>query len=88
MPHDYFTSLIRTWVPIGIGAVLTFLASRFGIVLDEATGTAAVLACVGIVTALYYAIARVVEARWPALGRILLALGLTRATPEYYTAPR
>lgn len=73
---NYVVSLIRTWVPVGVGAVLTWLASTLGIVIDSSTSAAATIAAVGIVTAAYYALARLVEKRWPVVGRILLALGL------------
>jgi len=80
---SYFVSLIRTWVPIGIGAVLTWLASTLGIVLGADTSVPLTVAAVGVVTAVYYAVARAVEKRWPGIGRILLALGLTSSRPTY-----
>ncbi len=83
MPNDYFVSLIRTWVPVAIGSLLTWLASTLGIVLSDDTSAPLTIAAVGIVTALYYALARVIEKRYPLLGRILLALGLTSAKVAY-----
>jgi len=80
---SYFVSLIRTWVPVGIGAALTWLASTLGIVLSDDTSVPLTVAAVGIVTAVYYAAARAVEKKWPGLGRILLALGLTSSSPTY-----
>lgn len=83
MPNDYFVSLIRTWVPVAIGSALTWLASTLGIVLSEDTSAPLTVAAVGIVTAVYYALARAAEKQWPTLGRILLALGLTSAKVAY-----
>jgi hypothetical protein len=83
VPNDYFVSLIRTWVPVAIGSLLTWLASTLGIVLSDDTSVQLTIAAVGIVTAVYYALARAVEKRWPGLGRILLALGLTSAKVAY-----
>lgn len=80
---DYIVSLIRTWVPIAIGAAITWLAATFGIVLGDDTSAPLTVAAVAIVTAFYYAVARWAEGRWPGLGRILLALGLTKGQPVY-----
>jgi hypothetical protein len=88
--NDYVVSLIRTWVPLGVGSGLTWLATETGIVLDEQTSTLATTGAVALVTALYYTGARAVEQRWPRTGRALLALGLTGPrTPAYQlAAPR
>jgi hypothetical protein len=76
--NDYLVSLIRTYVPLAVGAALTWLAANLGVVIDKDTGALAVAAAVGIVTAVYYALARAIEGRWPQLGHVLLALGLRR----------
>ena len=77
--NDYFLSLIRTWVPIAVGAVLSWLAAR-GLSLDEEAtyGLTAFLTALG--GAVYYALARGLESRWPALGRLLLG---SKRTPAY-----
>jgi hypothetical protein len=82
---DYLISLIRTWVPVGIGAALTWLATRLGIVLDEDTSAQAAVVATVLVVAVYYAVVRKLEQRWPAIGRVLLGLGAAK-TPTY-TAP-
>ncbi|MFC5747140.1 hypothetical protein [Actinomadura rugatobispora] len=82
--NDYVVSLIRTWVPVAVGAALTWLATEAGIVLDDDTSATATAAAVAVVTAAYYAAARAIEQKWPKVGRIMLALGLTGArTPAY-----
>ncbi|XVQ12117.1 hypothetical protein ACQP1W_05925 [Spirillospora sp. CA-255316] len=84
--NDYVVSLIRTWVPVAVGAALTWLATEAGIVLDDNTSAMATTVAVAFVTAAYYAAARAIEQRWPKVGRIMLALGLTGArTPAYQT---
>lgn len=83
---DYVVSLIRTWTPIAIGSALAWVAVHFGLVLSEDTSVPVTVAVVGIVTAVYYAVARAAEKRWPAVGRILLALGLTKSAPTYEKA--
>lgn len=73
--EDYLTSLIRTWVPVMVGAAITWLAMTLGVVLDDGTSTSLIVATTALATAVYYAAARAVEARWPQVGRLLLALG-------------
>lgn len=76
---DYVLSLVRTLVPIGVGWLLVQLATRWGIVLDDATAAEVKSAAVAIVAAVYYAIARALEQRWPWVGILLGA----RKQPVY-----
>lgn len=71
MIRDYFLSLVRTWVPVAAGAVLSWLAS-VGLDLGAEAEVGLVVVMTAAITAVYYALARVLEARWPALGRLLL----------------
>jgi hypothetical protein len=80
--NDYMVSLIRTWVPVGVGAALTWLATEAGIVLDENTSAMGAVFAVALVTAAYYALARAVERAWPVAGSVLVALGIAKA-PTY-----
>jgi hypothetical protein len=80
--NDYIVSLIRTVVPVGVGAGLAWLARETGIVLDEETGAMATVVAVALCIGAYYALARAVEQRWPGLGRVLVALGAGSA-PAY-----
>lgn len=84
---DLFVSVIRTWVPIGVGAVLTWVAATFGIIISDDTSAPLMAAVVAVVIAVYYALARVAEKRWPLIGQILLALGLVKAKPTYRHEP-
>ena len=85
---DYITSQIRTWVPVAVGALIVWAATTLGVVLDDGTSAALTAAAVGIVTSVYYAAARAVEHRWPAVGRVLLTLGLAAGRPVYVAPPR
>ena len=76
--HDLLISVIRTWVPIAVGTVLTYLATK-GIEVDEATRVNLIAGLTGLVSALYYALARLLENLWPSFG---LLLGV-RKTPNY-----
>ncbi|WP_018809761.1 hypothetical protein [Salinispora arenicola] len=60
-------------------ALLAWLASRAGIVLDADSGAALTAGVVALAMAGYYALVRVAEARWPWLG-VLLG---TPAAPKY-----
>jgi hypothetical protein len=81
--NDYSRSLIRTIVPLLVGAVVGWLASH-GVKIDEAT----VLPMIdSIAAAGYYAIVRALEHRWPSLGWLLGApgaptYGATTAAPQ------
>ena len=66
-PTDYGRSLIRTIVPIAVGGIVGWLASR-GIEVDAVTVIPAVDA---IVAALYYAAVRAAEQKWPKAGWML-----------------
>lgn len=67
---DLVNSLIRTYVPLGVGVLVTWLAS-FGVHIDS-TATAALAAGLGAVAAaLWYTIVRALERRWPALGALV-----------------
>lgn len=77
-------SLLRTLVPIIVGAVIGY-AAKVGLGLDPGAVTMIVTPTV---TFVYYAVARVVEEAWPAGGRFLLSLGLSGKTPVYSAARR
>lgn len=72
-------SIIRTVVPVIVG-VLLGQAARIGFDLPE--GAVTEVATV-VVTGVYYALGRLVEQWQPALGRVLLSLGLSRRVPAY-----
>lgn len=77
-----FASLLRTIVPVIVG-VLLGQAAKLGLNLPEGAVTEIVTV---VITTAYYALARFLEAEWPAVGRWLLALGLPVGRPTY-TAP-
>ncbi len=64
-------SLIRTWVPIGVGAVAAWLLAH-GLGMDAATQTGLVAGLTGLLAGGYYAIVRALESKFPQLGGILL----------------
>lgn len=80
--------IIRTWVPIGIGSALAWANANWSVLgLPEKPSATATIVASGLIIAAYYAIASVVEKRWPALGRWLIALNLVRTQPVYVEPP-
>lgn len=77
---DYVVSLIRTWVPVGIGAAIAWLAT-LGLSIDSGTQTGLVAGLTGIIIAAYYALVRALEKKWPAFG-VLLGRKVQPAYPK------
>ena len=73
-------SIIRTVVPLVV-AVILGQAARVGLRLPEGAVAEIVTVVLGGV---YYAVGRWLERRWPAVGRWLLAAGLTGKQPSYH----
>lgn len=68
---DKLTSWIRTAVPIAIGVLVTWLATRLGVVVDADTSAAITSGVTGLAITLYYSLVRWAESRWPAAGWLL-----------------
>lgn len=75
-------SLIRTYVPIGVGAFIAWLLT-LGIQLDPEAEAGLVVGLTGVVIAAYYGAVRWLEKRWPWIG---VLLGVP-AEPAYDTRP-
>lgn len=78
---NYVLSLIRTWTPVGVGSLLGWLATH-GLNLDPETQAGLIALLTAVAIAVYYAVVRKLEERWPAIGRIFLGLGAGK-TPVY-----
>lgn len=68
---DLLLSYIRTYVPLGVGAGLTYLAVRFGLVLPEDISSEVAIGATALVVAGYYGLVRTLERRWPWFGKLL-----------------
>lgn len=77
--NDVLVSLIRTVVPVAVGAALTWLGSAAGIILPSDASTGLTAGVVALVVAAYYALVRLIERRWPGVGLLLGA----RRQPSY-----
>lgn len=78
---DQITALVRTWAAIAGGWVASFLVTELALDIDGPTVAAAVTS---IITALWYALGKLIEARWPKV-----PVFVRRAQPTYvapYTA--
>lgn len=62
--------LIRTWVPIAVGAVISWFAT-IGLNIDAETQAASVVALTGVIQAAYYTVVRLLESKYPAVGWLL-----------------
>jgi hypothetical protein len=83
--NSYITSLIRTWVPIAIGAVITWLATNYDILVPEDASSSLVVGVTALLIGAYYAVARLLEKRFPWLGKLLVGLGA--GSEPAYKAP-
>ena len=68
---DTVTGYVRTYVPILVGSVISWLFVTYGVVVSDDIRAQAVAAVTGAVIALYYAAARTLEKKWPVLGKLL-----------------
>lgn len=75
-------SLIRTYVPVGVGALVAWLVT-LGIELSDDARNGLVVFLTGLAIAAYYTIVRLLEKRWPKIGVLLGAA----KQPEYVTPP-
>lgn len=71
MISNFVISNIRTYVPIGVGLLLTWLASSLHVVIDPSSQAGLVALCVGVLSGLYYTLARLIERKFPQAGVLL-----------------
>lgn len=80
--NDFVTSLIRTYVPIGVGALAAWLTAR-GIEVDAVTAQGLVPFLTAVFSGGYYLAVRLAEKKWPQVGWLL---GQAKAVK--YTDPK
>lgn len=68
--NDLLVSLIRTWTPIAVGGVIAYLATK-GVDVDPEIELQAVAVGTSFVSAIYYAVARLLESKWAVFGLLL-----------------
>lgn len=68
--NNFVTSQIRTYTPIIVGALVAWLTS-LSLQLDAETQSGLIVVLTGVLQAVYYLIARLLEKRWPQLGVLL-----------------
>jgi hypothetical protein len=69
--NNYAISLIRTYVPVGVGAVAGWLLTHYGLHVSGPAQTGVTAALTAAITGAYYAGVRALEGKWPALGFLL-----------------
>lgn len=68
---NFVISLIRTYVPIAVGTLISFLFVQFGLTLDGEIALQLTTGLTGLVIGLYYLVARLLERKFPQLGVLL-----------------
>jgi hypothetical protein len=76
---DYLVSQIRTYVPSGVGALISWLALR-GVEVTSDHKLLLVTGSTALATGLYFTAASAVQRKWPSIGRLLLG---SKKTPTY-----
>ena len=77
-------SIVRTVVPVVVGAIATYLVTKFGINLSDEVTSALSVILMAVFTSVYYIIVRWLEQKFPTIG-VLLGWA---AVPESYTPAR
>ena len=80
--NPFVISQIRTYVPIAIGALLTWLATTLKIVIDPTSQAGLVALTVGVLSSGYYGLVHLLEQKWPKIGVLLGAAKV----PVYVTS--
>lgn len=80
--RDFLLSQIRTYVPSGVGAALSWLALR-GVEVTSDQRLALVTFGTAAATGGYYTVARLVESKWPTIGGWLLGTSKSSGAPSY-----
>ncbi|GAA4204495.1 hypothetical protein [Actinocatenispora rupis] len=75
---DYLTSIIRTAMPVAVGALISW-AALHGVNVPAGDRETVAAATTGVLILVDYAVVRAAERRWPSAG---LLLGTAR-TPRY-----
>lgn len=70
---NFYTSVVRTIVPIIVGSILAFFASK-NYQFDDSFTTALDTALQGVFIGLYYIVVRFFEAKFPKAGLLLGSL--------------
>ena len=76
---NFITSLIRTYVPIAVGAIASFLLTS-GIEIDANAQLGLVTFLTAVLQGAYYLVARLLEKKFPSIGGLLLG---SSKKPEY-----
>jgi hypothetical protein len=77
--NDVLASIIRTYVPIIVGQVISWL-TVVNINLDAQSTAALSTVLGGLISAVYYALVRLLEQKWPSVG---VLLGLPKSPDSY-----
>lgn len=68
--NDLLTSFIRTVVPVVVGGIVSYLTTK-GVNVDREAATGLATFLTGLVAAVYYLAARILESKYPKAGNLL-----------------
>ena len=71
-------SLIRTYVPLAVGAFVAWLLT-LGVDISDSVQASVVVALTGLLQAIYYTAVRLLESKFPVVGKLLGA----SSAPKY-----
>lgn len=69
--NDTNVAQIRTTTPAVVGAILTYLAAKYDIVIDADASAGLIIGFAALATSAYYRVVRALEAKWPVVGWLL-----------------
>lgn len=67
---DLVVSFIRTYVPIAVGSLISWLTTK-GLEIDPQAGQGLIVFLTGVLIAAYYGVVRLLERQWPQFGVLL-----------------
>lgn len=88
MLTDTLIALIRQVVPLGVSGALAWLGMQLDIVFTETMTSGTTATVVLIVSGAYYALARLLESKWPWTRFLLGTPRRVRSGPRYEVAPK
>lgn len=79
---DYVIGHIRTWTPMAVGFLVTYLTDNLGIVVEDSQVLLLTSGLTALVSAVYYGLVRLIAQKVPQAG---ILLGYNKK-PAYYQA--
>lgn len=69
--NDFTIGHVRTYVPVVVGYVVTYVATNWGIIISEDTSRSVSLAILSAIAVAYYAVIRRLGKKYPMVEKML-----------------